>query len=244
MRRVALLALLAGCGRVGFGTHDAPNVIGDGVIVGDAAVTCPADAILCDDFETGNLSNWSRQVIGGTAASVDVTTSFRHGGTHALQLSYPGGSGTSGAAAVAFGHMVNTGTLAIREWVESPDPLTKFNLVLTETNLVTGQFVTAGGNNSALWVSSEQNAGGTLVDHNSSVPTAIGQWTCVEAVITIASPSQVQLFIDGAQVVSATLNDTAPAYTETQIGLTRADQSGDLLYVDDVAIAPSRIGCF
>jgi hypothetical protein len=243
MRWVApLLALLAGCGRVGFGTQDPPDAAGDGVIVGDAAVTCPAGALLCDDFETGDLAKWTRKVIGG-AGTATVTTSVVHGGTHALQLEYPS-SGVSGAAAVAFGHMVNTGTLAIREWVQSPDPLTQFNLVLTETNLVTGQFVTAGGNNSALWVSSEQNAAGTLVDHNSSVPTAVTQWTCVETVITIASPSQVQLFIDGAQVVSATLNDTAPAYAETQIGLTRADQGGDTLYVDDVAIATARIGCF
>jgi hypothetical protein len=127
--------------------------------------------------------------------------------------------------------------------VESPDPLTKFNLVFTEANLSTGQFVTAGGNNSAQWVSSDQNSGGTLVDHNSTVPTAVAHWTCVETVITIGSPSKVQLFVDGAQVVSATLNDTAPAYTETQIGLTRADQGGDTLYVDDVAIATARIGC-
>jgi len=237
MRWVAPLALLAGCGRLGFDAQDAGTD-------GNVAVTCPADAILCDDFETGDLSKWSHQVLNGIAPSVNVTTSVKHGGNHALQLSYPGGSGTSGTAAVAFPHMVNTGTFAVREWVLSPDPLTKFDLVLTETNRTTNQFVTAGGNNSALWVSSEQNAAGLLIDHDSSVPTAIAQWTCVETVITLDAPPQVQLFIDGAQVLSVPLDDMAPAYTETQIGLARADQAGDRLYVDDVAIALSRIGCF
>ena|GEM_PF-7133690 len=232
-----MLAGAVSCGRVGFSVVDATIDAGD-----DA---CPLDALLCDDFETQDISRWDTVLTDGGGTAMASTQRARSGSS-ALELRY-GASSTSGIAAVVLQLTPrSTGVLAVREWIYLEQPLAAFNLVVAFGNTATGQFITAGGNSSARWVSTDQDANRVIVDHTTGVATPpVGEWTCVELVVdyVVNGPPTVELFVAGARILDTAIADVNPLYDHVEVGLSRADRAGYVLYVDDVVIDDARIGC-
>jgi hypothetical protein len=92
---------------------------------------------------------------------------------------------------------------------------------------------------------------GAATDHGASPPAqpALGQWVCVELVITLSSGSggRAQLYVDGQAVLDvpeATLDSGTPSYGLLSIGIPRAQGDRDeTRWFDDVVLAPHPIGC-
>lgn len=238
---------LVGCGRIGF----APGSNGgDGSPPGETvAPSCPAFALLCDDFESGDLATWTR-VDTGQGGTAVVTTARAHAGTHALEADGPpqATSGAQGAPTLRFAAMTS-GVLAVREWIDLMVPMQRFDLVAEMQTLSPLQYITAGGDDNAVWASSELGPPGNVgPDHTSTTATpAVGTWACLEMVYTFASGASnatIQLFVDEMPVLDAPANDSNGAtYNEVAIGIPRADKAGFHVFVDDVVIAPQRIHC-
>ena len=263
-RWLGAVAVLAGCGRFGFPQGGPDGGVGvDGDVTTDAAgdastdldgavedgplaVTCPEFAILCDDFESGDLAQWTRLELIGPAA-LEVNTTSPRTGAFALEATFSSSATNDGAAAPALRFPpVTTGMLATRIWINLASPLQEFSLVTVFRNHLNDRYASAGGNNTADWVSTEESASG-LTDHHSTTPTPpLATWTCVELVYTfptVPTPGRIQVFVDDAAVVDVTADDTAPAFTEVMIGIARGDEGGFHVFVDDVVIADQRIGC-
>lgn len=249
---VLLCALLtAGCGRLAFESHDSgladapPARDGDAADAADALSGCPSGAILCDDFEIGDLSRWSGLLLDGPA-TLDVNGTRVHTGMFALDAAV-GPAASDGGNAVPYLHLAtarSTGVLAVREWLSLDSTLQLFNMMIVMHNEGTNQFVAAGGNNVGDWVVTDDDGNGPTIDHQSTSPTpAVGTWTCVELVYSFPPVNRIELFVDDTRVLDAVPSDAAPAFTDFQVGVGRADMTGMHVYVDDVVIADHRIGC-
>jgi hypothetical protein len=249
---VGICALgLAGCGRFGFGgPGDAGNGVADGAPDGaaiDGSAACPDFALHCDGFESGGLGAWPVIRINGPGTASVVSTPVRTG-SFALDAAVGAAMVTGGAAAPSFVFAErSTGVLAIRQWINLEVPMERFDLAAQLGNPATGQFVTMGGDNNGIWVSSDQDAGSVLTDHVGTMATPpVGVWTCVELVVTFPAgptPGRVQVFADDVAVIDATIADPTPAYTRAEIGVIRADRIGFAVGVDDVVIAAQRVTC-
>ncbi len=249
----ALLA--AACGRIDFtppdrdpdamASPDAPVGL-DADADADASGACPVFALFCDDFESGDLSRWTGTAIDGPA-TLDLSGSQVHAGVYALDAKVAPDV-TDGGNAAPYLHFAvprSTGTLAVREWITASPKLELFNMVIVLLHDTTDQFAGVGGNNTGEWVVTDDPGTGITTDHDSTVVTpAAGTWTCVELVYTFAGgASTIDLYIDEALVMTDTANDPAPAFTDVQIGVARADSTGIEVITDDVVIADRRIGC-
>lgn len=241
-------ALLLGCGRIGF--DPIGSSIGDGAPPGDVtAPSCPAGALLCDDFESGTTAKWTHQpsAQGGTTT---VTSTNPHGGAMSLEVDCPAQAMNDCQGALELDFSPHTsGVLAVREWINTTTTLQNFDLVAQVETLSPFQYSSAGGNDSAMWVSTELGPPGNMgPDHTSttSVP-APGTWTCLELVYTFSGSggaAQIQMFVDEASVLDVPANDTSTAsYNDVEVGITRADKAGFHGFVDDVVIANARIHC-
>ena len=245
--RIAVCAIvLAGC-RINFDAapldarDDAETTDGDGPAVAD----CPSFALFCDDFEGGDLSRWSRTLQQGPATAV-VSTTRVHDGTFALETRVdPAAMDGGNAAAAVMLAPQSTGALAVRQWINLGAVLRDFNIVVEMRNTATNEYVAAGGNNSANWVSTEDPGTGA-VDHQTGVATpALDVWTCVELVYVFTPPSmpRLELYVNDTMVLDDASVYTTPEFDEVRVGIARADQTGFSLFTDDVVIADQRIGC-
>lgn len=250
MRVLALLYVTA-CGRWGFSPFDAAaHDGGDGGAVdavrdapADAAPACPPSAIVCDDWEAGNLAKWSGRDLAPGSASVVVTNTIAHAGTRCLDCTVPN-TGAVGEADVflTFGSPISTGTLAARLWVYSPQPLGGYSGVLTlYTSSAVYALVAADNNNK--WTVSEDSSGGGLIDHHSQIATIGSVWTCVEIDYTFGTPSQIEMFVADTRVLAASAADPSPSFAVVRAGLTRTAPTGAHAYFDDVVVARAHIGC-
>lgn len=251
---VLLCAVLcAACGRLGFESRDSGRAAGDAPSVddadgpgdADALVACPLDALLCDDFETGDLSRWSGTLLDGPA-TLDVNAMQAHTGSLALEATVAAAAADGGNAVPYFHLSVarSTGTLALREWLSVASTLQLFNMMLVMHNETTNQFVAAGGNNDGQWVVTDDDGDGPTIDHQSASPTpAVGTWTCVELVYTFTPSPRIELYVNDTRVLDAVPSDATPAFTDFQVGVGRADMTGMHVFVDDVVVADHRIGC-
>jgi hypothetical protein len=251
---VLLCAVLsAACGRLAFESHDSGLADASAASDGDAAdagdadalSACPPDALLCDDFETGDLCRWSGLLLDGPA-TLDVDATQVHTGALALDATVAPAA-SDGGNAVPYLHLAtarSTGVLAVREWLSVASTLQLFNMTIVMHNETTNQFVAAGGNNTGDWVITDDDGNGPTIDHQSTAPTpAVGTWTCVELVYTFPPDSRIELFVDDTLVLDTVPSDVAPAFTDFQVGVGRADMTGMQVFVDDVVIADHRIGC-
>jgi hypothetical protein len=250
MRRVWLwFVVAAGCGRSGFEarTTDAPTdaMIDAGEVPIDSAV---CNALLCDDFESGDFGKWSTVHIYRPLGTIDVTTTRPRSGTLSTEISIPPNPNTDTSRDLVLRVPTQTsGTIAVRAWFYLVDPLVDYNLLLVLRNKDTVQYVTAGGSGADTWVSSDNTAMDTLTDHNSAtlVPP-IATWFCFEFVFDFATPpgpGRVRIFVDETQVLDARTNDSTPAYSDIAIGAPKADSKGFSLFLDDVVIDNQRVGC-
>jgi hypothetical protein len=98
-----------------------------------------------------------------------------------------------------------------------------------------------GGDNAATWVVTENQALGFPDHHSDMVPASGGQWHCVELVVDGAG--EVTLFVDGHQLVGPWTRASAVSYSMLLVGVDRTVLADTNLFVDDVALGRSRLGC-
>jgi hypothetical protein len=219
----------------------------------DAAVdggTCPANALMCDDFESGAFASpWV--VMPATAhANVAVEGSRAvHGAFSAHVTTLNDSTGDQPYASRVFG-TVSSGTLALRAWVrvdQAFDGPFYFLMVGAAYNIGWDTQAPSPG----LQV---YNLSGNGAYYPASAQLTVGKPTCVELVIDIvASPlsNRVRLFLDGSPVVDAQSAPAMahPSITDVQLGVTYAsDNAGALtgtnsIWIDDLVIATAQVGC-
>jgi hypothetical protein len=235
---------LAGCGRIGFGDVNT----GDGGSIGDAR---PCTALLCDDFETGDLSKWSSPTVSMNATAV-VNTKRPRGGLFGLEATIPASSSGGGIAAACLAYAPQaSGVLAVREWINTPVPLVNFDLVAGVIDQPACQatsplrYATVGCDFSGMWVSTEFSPVGGQVDHVTTTPCApIGQWTCIELDYVFGGPPpRIRVFVNDATVIDAAASDPTPSFSAATVGVQRAEAAGYQVFVDDVVIDTKHIGC-
>ncbi len=61
--------------------------------------------------------------------------------------------------------------------------------------------------------------------------------------MTIGPTPRIRIFDSDTIVLDVAPNDPTPQYREVLIGVPRADAIGCVIFTEDVAIAPSHIGC-
>lgn len=253
---LSLCVVVIGCGRIGFGLYAGSGAPpSDGTAPGDTDTgvsppSCPAFALLCDDFETGVLiPKWTRvdTALGGTAT---ITATRPHFGSLSLEVDCPTQAmdDAQGAPTLRFPPQTS-GVLAVREWINPSVPIVHFDLVAQVQTQSPFQYSSAGGNDLGMWVSTELGPPGNMgSDHTSTTATpAPGTWSCLELVYTFAGGggnARIQLFLDEALILDQPANDVSTAtYNEMAVGVVRADHAGFHVFVDDVVIAKQRIHC-
>jgi hypothetical protein len=204
---------------------------------------CPNGAIFCDDFETGDLSHWNGK-IGGSLASVTVDATQPYRGKYALDArSTPFGFGDlglggAGSAAATEGISPSPATLWVRAYVYHAAAPPPFEMVLALSSGTLG--FAAGAGQAGTWAVTQDDRASP--DEISPVPIALDHWTCVELGLDETS-HLVSLYIDGQKAL---------AFTPARSTLIRKLEAGLVsvpsgpaaqVYLDDVALAASRIGC-
>jgi len=227
----ALYLLIAGCGRLSF---DPPGS-GDGPIAG-----CVGSALLCDDFEGGDFARWSdTDLNGGTVA---VNTARPRAGSYSFEAFVMSATSGGRAAARLLVSGPSTGVLAVRLWLNMPQPLVDFDHVIGLANRTEDAYVLVGGDFERHWVVTESTPATGLTDHTSSVETpGLDTWTCVELVYDLDA-RRIGVFVAEALVLDMA-SVVAGALEIVHVGIVRADPAGVRVFVDDVVIARSRIGC-
>lgn len=212
-----------------------------------AVAVCPTGAIFCDDFESADMAQWTMasaikyQDMGAIGRS---TAQHAHG---AFSL-YAQGSGIPGSNNYIVAEKVFPSAiappLAIRANVWTPQPLGSYTMVLTlfDPNNDTFSF---GGDNSSEWVVTEDQSasGGGTLDHPSDMVAAGGgAWHCLEIVVDAANNASA--FVDGHRLMGPFVRASALQYTAFSVGIARTVvPTGSTVYVDDVAVGPSRLYC-
>ncbi|CAM3352303.1 hydrolase [Kibdelosporangium persicum] len=225
--------------------------------------SCPSGAF-CDGFEnqTGPAPAGDWSVVfpncqGTGTATVDSSTAYsgsksvridgRAGYCNHVFLKTTKGMTASGLYA----------RLYVRHTTALPDAHVTFAALKDTAD--GGKDLRMGGQNRALqWNRESDDA--TLPEQSpagvaQSVPLPVNQWTCVEFGITGA---ELQTWINGADVPGLHVDATPtpdidaqwlrrsgwrPAPADLRLGWESYGSGDDTLWFDDVAIAPSRIGC-
>ncbi len=204
---------------------------------------CPAFAMFCDGFESGDVSKWTGTV---SAASETVETTPVHTGHYALDSRVPaqGGNGAEGGVFLQLAAPA-TETLAIREYVYSVEPITNYvgTILLTDSINPNAEYGEVVADDTGHWTFTEDSATGGLHDHTGSVTSVGGVWTCVELVVELGSDNTIELFVDGAPALTMPFLDPHPTYDNITVGVARAIAAGSEDFTDDVVVANERIGC-
>lgn len=237
---MVLLAALAACGRLSFDSADGGSSGDDAVGDGQLAA-CPAFALFCEDFESGSLSQWNTTDV-VDPATLAVTSTMPHGGGFALEAtSPPNGSSLRALAEYRFTARTS-GVLAVRFYMWLSTPLNNFSSVMALYNQQNNRYLALGGDELVNWVVPEDTDAGQF-DLKSTSPTpAANAWNCVELVYTFA-PARAEVFVNGVNVLDRASNATAASFSRFMLGVSRGDQVGLHVVIDDVVLAAQRIGC-
>jgi hypothetical protein len=223
----------------------------DGQCVGAVAdggdlpsMACPAFALLCDGYETGDFFKTSGTDTNDGAAMLVVDQQIVHSGHYALHVTVPTQSvPKAGAAQYRFTSPVPK-TIAARAYVSDVvgGPSLFYNAFAAFFNSANGnQYITAGVDTNGNWVTSEP-----AKDHNGTPASVkLNSWYCVELVYDFpaSGAGHIQMFIDGVSVVDSPTNDPSPGYDTFEVGIFRSHPSGDERRIDDVVLADRRVGC-
>jgi hypothetical protein len=208
-----------------------------------AVAICPATAIFCDDFETGDFSKWTAHSAKQDAGSTTVQSTIKAHGTYAFKALANGASGTQVYAQAQKSFPPTAPPFALRANVYFPVELGHFNqlIALYEDALgSTNSFSIGGDNNDNIWEVSENES--LAPDRFSDmVPTGAGQWHCVELVIDAAG--MVDFYVDGHHLIGPWARASQVSYSMLLVGITRSVSTDLVAYIDDVAIGPSRLYC-
>lgn len=217
---------------------------------------CPASALVCEDFEDGNLDGWTRLVTSGTLAIDAVHASS---GTSALAIDIPanqrgGFIERAGAPLFPLPGKVMWGRVMV--YFDSTSD--------GHTDIVRG--AAAGGGNP--WYNIGEQHGDILLNYyagaaadcwarpSPSRTVALATWTCWEWSFD-GNTNEMQLWIDGelSRQVSATGDGclsgqattwTAPDFGSLRIGAYIAEPRDTVMqmWLDDIAVGTQgRLGC-
>jgi hypothetical protein len=204
------------------------------------APPCPSYAVFCDDFESGDFSKWSsvNQQNGATCV-VDTSRPLR--GTYSAHASGNGPASPAGADAELISS-VGTSDLTLRFYAYASALPGQFGLLAEIFRNSDNSAFSVGTNGAGAWVISEVMPGGAATDHISTTLFTANTWHCVETQATAAG--RVKLWIDNAPVVDVASVNGVVQYDVVQVGYPRVPTGATAqVWVDDVAIAPQRIGC-
>jgi hypothetical protein len=205
---------------------------------GEAGAGCAASGYaLCDDFEGAEAgatgSAWTIDTAGGY--TVETVTTMAHSGTHSVHVMAKGVSG--------HGYIVETKTF----------PATDFwgraYLLLQAPPSGHEVFLAFDGNNDEqVRVLNDLGSGKIATnrrsdDHSmqSSQAYPMGTWACYEWHET---PTELHLYFQGKELTDADEMWTEATLTLLRIGFERFDTgTGGDIYIDDVAVSSTQIGC-
>jgi hypothetical protein len=210
---------------------------GEGGALGEAGLGCSsAGDQLCDDFEgvqpgaTGSV--WTIDNMGYT---VETVTTMHHSGTHSVHVAAKGVSGR--------GYIVETKTF----------PATDFwgraYLLLQAPGSGHEVFLAFdGAANEQVRVLNDLGSGKIATNRRSddqskqsSQAYPMGTWACYEWHET---PTGLHVYLQGKELLDADETWTEAPLTDLRIGFERFDMgTGGDIYIDDVAVSSSQIGC-
>ena len=207
-----------------------------------AVQVCPPGATFCDDFELGNFSRWSSTQV-KYADMGTVVPSMAHA-AHGIYSAHATGSGVSGADNyIELEKDFPSGIappLALRANVWSAAPLGSYTMVIALYDNTTNGF-SLGGDNNATWVLTENQTLGGAPDRHSTLATPGPGWHCVELVVDAGG--NVSVYVDENQIIAPFARISAVAYTGFFFGIPRTVVAGTDVFIDDVAVGPSRLYC-
>ncbi len=217
---------------------------------------CPVGALFCDSFESGDTTKWD-ETVGGGSVTMSVPTGTAYSGTHALRVQSTGGTSTSflkhrlrcpGASDMAAECPVGSGgTVYLRAFLYTATAYSYPLYMLfahrdSENNdYVVGVDAFSGES----WYVFNKNPGNV---HKMAGSYAAGAWRCLELEIAVGvGTNVVQLWVDGVsggQSGTISGSDAAPSIGEIDVGVTYQNvAAANDFYIDDVAVATTRIGC-
>jgi hypothetical protein len=243
----ACVAGVLGCTGCSLLTQFDPAVTSatDGSVAGVSACATDAGRLLCEDFEHGLTSTWTRTVDAG--GTWDIEESQVHSGKHALHLHT---DMTADRGATVTWEKVTTSDWAapldVRVFVYWTGSLaqTVANFLQLQNRARNAGYVLYAGQNQIGW-----SAWATGLAEGTSSPPPTGTWTCVEwafAAPDVSGRQSVEVYV-GDSLVSKLQNESAPVvnFSELDIGLSfqsSTDPPMDL-YLDDVVMDTHHIGC-
>ncbi len=203
---------------------------------------CPAGAIFCDGFESGDVSKWSSANVRKDAGAVGVQSSIKLHGMFALRAVGNGAPAPNDVYAEVEKDFTPTAPpLALRANVYLPQSLTNFNQIISlyELDSSTNAFAIGGDDNGSWEVSENESVAGDFV--SDMVPTASGNWHCIELVIDAGG--MVTFYVDNHKLAGPWQRTSNVTYSQLLVGVTRSIDNNVTAYIDDVAIGPSRLYC-
>jgi hypothetical protein len=197
---------------------------------------CAGSAFFCDDFETGDVSRWTTTVQSDSSDLLTVDGTHVHSGANALHAA---AAATSGPGESFVEYKWNgSASLAVRLWVYTATALSDVDIVLALYRGVHGFSI--GGSPDGNWVMTEDQQASP--DHHTTVPVHLRKWTCVELVL---QGGRAQLFFDDSDTAAVDVAPVHPvSYNELHAGVEWAPSPRQAeVWIDDVAVGPSRLHC-
>ena len=229
------LVLLAACGRVGFDAAADRDAATDGP---DAPVCL---ATFCDGFEDPALAAWTGTDTNGAATAVrDGAFGYRGASLHATS---PVGSNVAVRSVDVFATM--PAEIWVRAFIYAP-----LGMVLDVEPI---ELTNAGPDHQL--VVSLYDDGTDIHSHNFGADVDVGsmnapprdRWVCYELQVKTGVQGSIGLYQEGTAEVVAPLIDVQPPANDlrrVRVGVASKPASlGENVFVDEVAVGATRIGC-
>jgi hypothetical protein len=208
----------------------------------DGGVSCAMGGyLLCDDFEgvpAGACGSvWTIDIKDGYL--VETVTAQAHSGTHSVHVHSPGGAG--------LGYIVETRTFPATDFwgraylmmMAPPSGHEVFVAIDDSLSDNSGEQVRQLNDmGDGRFATNRRSDNGTKVS-NPAIP--IGQWFCFE---WHESPNALTVYFNGQDLTGADETWIEPTLADLRLGFERYfDGTGGDIWIDDVAIKSTQIGC-
>ncbi len=226
----------------------------DGGATEDAG-TCPSNAFFCDDFERGIDARWLKQDTGQPGALEVQGGAGRNGSAALFDRLEPGGSADARKMLTFDSAPRTSGMLAVRAYLRAGTVpvdtilFTVFGAGAGDAQAcVNAAIAVAVGPNETLSVNKylpcDTSAPALKATTTTSIPLARDVFRCVALEIDIGATGALRLYVDDKVVAQAAGNTLGGyvSYGRVGVGIAFARASADV-YVDDVAMATSHLGC-
>jgi hypothetical protein len=225
---------------------------------------CPPGAFFCDDFESEQSVTPKWDVESFTAPNaIGISTDHAHSGTHSLHIAVNDDGGTNPSAFLTLTKALGTtfaagSTFAMRAFVYAPVAQSAESWFTLSRQSSGGNITFTNHVDPAHCASATEpcllayraNDGNWEIASSVNFNDTLSQWVCVEWVMSIGDAGAVAAYLatspytTSAPLFSTTENDvlTGGAFDSLSVGYEYADGPQEM-YVDDVVVAPSRVGC-